>query len=152
MDWPCYDCHRLYRQPDRFCIFWIQYTRIFLGPHHDCSDSRRDSSAVYAAHCFCKEQKEQKMSEKEMEAIRQTYDKLDEFLYEKGEKRSRRRAKNHPYQTGKVHKLMKSRTDKRISGVCGGLAKYLGINSTLVRILFVTGAFLGSGLLIFLYI
>lgn len=101
---------------------------------------------------FVKNRKKQKISEKEMEAIRQTYDKLDEFLYEKDEKRSRRRAKNHPYQTAKVHKLMKSRTDKRISGVCGGLAKYLGINSNLVRILFVTGAFLGSGLLIFLYI
>lgn len=101
---------------------------------------------------FVKNRKKQKISEEEMETIRQTYDKLDEFLYDKDEKRTRRGNKDHPYQFDKVHKLMKSRTDKKISGVCGGLAKYLGINSNLLRILFVTGTFLGSGVLIFLYI
>ena len=31
-------------------------------------------------------------------------------------------------------KFYKSRTDKKINGVCGGLAKYVGIDSTAVRL------------------
>ena len=31
-------------------------------------------------------------------------------------------------------KLYKSSTDKKINGVCGGLAKYVGIDSTAVRL------------------
>ena len=31
-------------------------------------------------------------------------------------------------------KLYKSSTDKKICGVCGGIAKYFGIDSTLVRL------------------
>lgn len=31
-------------------------------------------------------------------------------------------------------KLYKSATDKKIAGVCGGIAKYFGIDSTLVRL------------------
>ncbi len=34
-------------------------------------------------------------------------------------------------------KLYKSKTDKTIAGVCGGLAKFLNIDSTLVRLLWV---------------
>lgn len=48
-------------------------------------------------------------------------------------------------------KLYRSSTDKMIAGVCGGLAKYLGIDSTLVRIIFallVVGV--GSGLLLYI--
>ena len=30
--------------------------------------------------------------------------------------------------------LRRSRTDKMVAGVCGGLASYLGLDSTLVRI------------------
>jgi phage shock protein PspC (stress-responsive transcriptional regulator) len=51
-----------------------------------------------------------------------------------------------------VKKLYRSRTDKMIAGVCGGLAQYLGIDSTLLRLLFallvVFG--IGSGILIYL--
>lgn len=49
-------------------------------------------------------------------------------------------------------KLFKSRTDKRISGICGGLAQYFGVDATLVRIAFVALFFLGSGTPVFLYI
>ena len=31
-------------------------------------------------------------------------------------------------------KLYKSRTDKKINGVCGGIAKYTGIDSTAIRL------------------
>lgn len=33
-------------------------------------------------------------------------------------------------------KLYRSTTDRKIAGVCGGLAEYFGIDSTLVRIIF----------------
>ena len=34
----------------------------------------------------------------------------------------------------KGKKLYKSKTDEKIAGVCGGIAEYFGIDSTLVRI------------------
>ena len=36
---------------------------------------------------------------------------------------------------GRRKKLARSRTDSKIAGVCGGLAEYLDIDSTLVRII-----------------
>lgn len=36
-----------------------------------------------------------------------------------------------------VHRLTRSRGDRKIAGVCGGLAEYLGIDSTLVRLIWV---------------
>lgn len=35
--------------------------------------------------------------------------------------------------------LRKSRSDKVLAGVCGGLAEQWGVDSTLVRVLFVVG-------------
>ncbi|WP_335871849.1 PspC domain-containing protein [Bacillus sp. 2205SS5-2] len=45
------------------------------------------------------------------------------------------------------NKLRKSRTDKSISGVCGGIAEYFGISSLSVRLIFL---FLPANLLIYL--
>lgn len=42
------------------------------------------------------------------------------------------------------HKLYKSRHDKMIDGVCGGLAEYFGMSSALVRVLFVLFGFFGG--------
>ncbi|MCC5906539.1 MAG: PspC domain-containing protein [Balneolaceae bacterium] len=47
---------------------------------------------------------------------------------------------------------MKSRTDKKLAGVCGGLAKHLGINSTIMRLIFVAAVFLSSSTFILVYI
>ncbi len=48
-------------------------------------------------------------------------------------------------------KLYRSRTDKMVSGVCGGLGKYLAIDPTLIRLLFVLITVLGgSGVLVYL--
>ena len=44
-----------------------------------------------------------------------------------------------------------SSADKKIGGVCGGLAEYFNIDSTFVRLLFVLFA-LAGGLTIFIYI
>jgi len=48
-------------------------------------------------------------------------------------------------------KLMRSSSDKMIAGVCGGLAKYFGIDAVLVRILFVVFALAGGpGILLYI--
>lgn len=56
------------------------------------------------------------------------------------------------YALNKRKKLFKSRTDKKISGVCAGLAEYFGISTTMVRIIFALGAFFGYGSFILVYI
>lgn len=49
-------------------------------------------------------------------------------------------------------KLYRSKTDKMISGVCGGLAQYFGVDATLVRLVFALLVFFGVGSGILLYI
>lgn len=49
-------------------------------------------------------------------------------------------------------KLYKSRTDKKIAGVCGGLAKYFGISSTVIRVLFIITLFAGGGTSLLIYL
>lgn len=41
-------------------------------------------------------------------------------------------------------KLMRSRTDEKIAGVCGGFAEYLEIDVTLVRLIWLAALFLGG--------
>ena len=48
-------------------------------------------------------------------------------------------------------RLRKSRTDKMITGVCGGIAARFGWDPTIVRLLFVILAFLSFGTAIVLY-
>jgi phage shock protein C len=47
-----------------------------------------------------------------------------------------------------MKRLYRSRSDRRIAGVCGGLAAYLNIDPTLVRLLFVLGLLLVGGTLL----
>lgn len=48
-------------------------------------------------------------------------------------------------------KLYRSTTDKKLCGVCGGIAQYFDIDSTLVRLLWVVLAICaGSGLLAYI--
>jgi phage shock protein C len=52
-------------------------------------------------------------------------------------------------------RLTRSRTDSMVGGVCGGLGAYLGIDSTIIRLLFVLLAFgkgIGFGLYFILWI
>ena len=42
-------------------------------------------------------------------------------------------------------RLYRSRIDRMIAGVCGGLAKYFDIDPTIVRVLFVVSIFIGGG-------
>ncbi len=48
-------------------------------------------------------------------------------------------------------KLLRSATDRKIAGVCGGLGKYLGVDPTVIRVLWVLSLFLfGGGLLAYI--
>ena len=47
-------------------------------------------------------------------------------------------------------KWYRSRKDKMIGGVAGGIAEYFDIDSTIVRILFVVGLFMGAGILAYI--
>jgi phage shock protein C len=49
-------------------------------------------------------------------------------------------------------RLFRSGRDKKISGVCGGFAEYFCVDSTIVRIVFVSLAFASFGLALILYI
>jgi phage shock protein C len=44
-----------------------------------------------------------------------------------------------------VKRLYRSRTDLMLGGVCGGLAKYLAVDSAIVRLVFLLLLFLGGG-------
>ena len=48
-------------------------------------------------------------------------------------------------------KLYRSKTDKKICGVCGGLAEYLNMDATVIRLLWVLATlFVGCGLLVYI--
>jgi phage shock protein C len=48
-------------------------------------------------------------------------------------------------------KLYRSRNERMVAGVCGGLAEYLNVDATLIRVIFLLLAvFGGSGLVIYL--
>ena len=48
-------------------------------------------------------------------------------------------------------KLYKSNTDKKICGVCGGLAEYLNMDATIIRLILVLAVlFAGCGLLAYI--
>lgn len=50
-----------------------------------------------------------------------------------------------------MNKLHKSNTDKKLCGVCGGLAETLGIDSTIVRLIWAAlVVFFGTGILFYL--
>ena len=49
-------------------------------------------------------------------------------------------------------KLYRSRTNRLIGGVCGGLGEFINIDPTIVRIVFVLGMLLGLGSFFLLYI
>jgi phage shock protein C len=50
-----------------------------------------------------------------------------------------------------TRKLYRSKTNRKLAGVCGGLAQHFNIDATLIRVLFVLLAVLGgSGLVLYL--
>jgi len=49
-------------------------------------------------------------------------------------------------------KLYRSRSNRMIVGVCGGLAEFFGIDPTIVRLVFALGTLFGFGSFILIYI
>ncbi len=48
-------------------------------------------------------------------------------------------------------KLYKSSTDKKIDGVCAGIAEYAGMDPTVIRLLWILGTvFVGAGILAYI--
>lgn len=54
--------------------------------------------------------------------------------------------------TENVKKLYRSTSDRMVAGICGGLGEYFGIDSTLVRLIFVIGSFVSFSALFWIYI
>ncbi len=50
-----------------------------------------------------------------------------------------------------MKKLFKSTTDKKLCGVCGGIAEYFNIDSTIVRLVWaIASIWFGMGILIYI--
>lgn len=47
-------------------------------------------------------------------------------------------------------KLYRSRTDRKIGGVCGGIGEYFGIDPVLIRLIWILFAISGGGLIAYL--
>ena len=47
-------------------------------------------------------------------------------------------------ESNNYRRLMRSITDRKIAGVCGGLAKYLNVDPTVIRIIFLIALLCGS--------
>jgi phage shock protein C len=50
-----------------------------------------------------------------------------------------------------MSKLFRSTTDSKVTGLCGGIAEWLGINATLVRLLVIATALCSFGTVTLLY-
>jgi phage shock protein C len=48
--------------------------------------------------------------------------------------------------------LRRSRTDRMLGGVCGGFARYLGIDPVVARVLYVLGTLVTGGALVLAYL
>ena len=59
---------------------------------------------------------------------------------------------NHPTQSPVGKRLVRRSDDKMVAGVCSGVADYLGVDVTLVRVLTVLGAVFGLGSLVVAYL
>lgn len=50
-----------------------------------------------------------------------------------------------------VKKLYRSKDDRWLGGVCGGIAKYFNVDSTIIRVLFILLALIiGGGILVYI--
>ena len=48
-------------------------------------------------------------------------------------------------------RLIRSRKDRMLAGVCGGIANHMVVDPTIVRLIFIIGTFLGfAGVLVYL--
>jgi phage shock protein C len=57
-----------------------------------------------------------------------------------------------PPPSGLRARLYKSRAEKKIFGVCGGIASYFNVDPTMVRLLFIIASFASFGFMLLLYV
>jgi len=70
------------------------------------------------------------------------------FCYNCGAKQPETPAPGLSPETGGTKRLMRSSTDKKIAGVCAGLADYFDMDPTIIRVLWLVAVLcLGTGLL-----
>lgn len=60
-------------------------------------------------------------------------------------------AKNQP-KNPEVKRLYRSKTDRMLGGVCGGLAEYFNVDPTIIRLLWVLITFMSFGAGILAYV
>ena len=53
-------------------------------------------------------------------------------------------------KTNKIKKLYRSKKNRMIAGVCGGVGEYLNTDPTIIRVLWVIATFWGIGLLAYI--
>jgi len=51
-----------------------------------------------------------------------------------------------------MNKLYRSRTDNKLTGLCGGLAQYFNIDATIIRLMAVIAAFFSLGSVVMIYV
>ncbi len=68
------------------------------------------------------------------------------------EDRADRRRSRAARRRARAGRFRKSRTNRKVMGVCGGIGEYLGIDPTIVRIAFVIALFAGYGSPVLLYL
>lgn len=49
-----------------------------------------------------------------------------------------------------MKRLLRSKSNRMISGVCGGIGEYLNVDPTIIRLLAVVLGFSGSGLFVYI--
>ncbi|MEO5656193.1 MAG: PspC domain-containing protein [Nitrospiria bacterium] len=54
--------------------------------------------------------------------------------------------------TGRPVRLVRSRRDRKLAGIGGGMASYFAMDPTIVRIIWIIAAFLSFGVVILLYL
>lgn len=52
----------------------------------------------------------------------------------------------------KMNKLYRSRSDRKITGLCGGIAQYFRIDPTLIRVITAVGAIFSFGTFVPIYL
>jgi phage shock protein C len=73
------------------------------------------------------------------------------FCYNCGAKQTATGAPGVPCDTGGKKRLVRSSTDKKIAGVCGGLADYFDLDVTIIRICWLLAVlFAGTGILAYI--
>ncbi|MCH8569369.1 MAG: PspC domain-containing protein [Balneolales bacterium] len=77
---------------------------------------------------------------------------VDDFIHSASQNRSQYSDTNtETYGLRKQKKLWRTRKDKKVSGVCGGLARYFGLDPVIVRIIFgLSLAFYGTPLILYI--